>query len=129
MTEVPKIVYDRLRAARLEDALPGGTAPGPAHPDADLLTAFAEQALSATERDGVLEHLAVCGHCREVVTLALPDSGLVGAPTVADSETVQATAIRVKSQWNWPRPPKLAWASLRWAALAAGIAMAASVLL
>jgi hypothetical protein len=74
MAEVPKIVYDRLRAARpVPDrplAEPG--APEQSHPDADLLTAFAEQALSATERDGVLDHLALCGDCREVIALALP---------------------------------------------------------
>ena len=48
MSEVPKIVHHRLRAAT--------PAPDPlerAHPDADLLTAFAEQALPASEREGV----------------------------------------------------------------------------
>jgi hypothetical protein len=124
MTEVPKIVYDRLRADRSEQALPGPTAPEPAHPDADLLTAFAEQTLSATERDGVLEHLALCGDCREVVALALPDAGMMAPPTTADTEAVRATATLA-----WLSSPKLAWPGLRWAALAAGIAVAASVLL
>jgi hypothetical protein len=113
MTEVPKIVYDRLRAAALEHA-----ASGPAHPDADLLTAFAEQALSATERDGVLAHLALCGDCREVVAVALPAE--------ADVPAVPTTFSRAGA----PEPRKLfAWPSLRWAALAAGIAVAASVLM
>ncbi|MGA2980254.1 MAG: zf-HC2 domain-containing protein [Terriglobales bacterium] len=129
MTEVPKIVYDRLRAARPEQALPGRTQSEPAHPDADLLAAFAEQALSATERDNLLQHLALCGDCREMVALALPDAGVVAVPTAAGTETVRATAILVKSQWSWLSSPKFAWPSLRWAALAAGIAVAASVLL
>lgn len=40
------------------------------HPDADQLTAFAEQALPAHEREQTLAHLAVCSACREVVFLA-----------------------------------------------------------
>jgi hypothetical protein len=121
MTEVPKIVYDRLRAA----------APERAHPDADLLAAFAEQALSATERDGVLQHLALCGDCREVVALALPAADMVPprtAPQTVDEDSVRITASRADS----PAQPKLtfaAWPTLRWAALAAGVAVAAAVLL
>ena len=61
MPEVPKIVHDRLRAG-----LPTGTGPEGPHPDPDVLTAFAEQALSAAEREGVLQHLARCGDCREI---------------------------------------------------------------
>jgi len=122
MTEVPKIVVDRLRAA-----LPEPAGPERAHPDADVLTAFAEQALSATERDGVLEHLALCEDCREVIALALPAAGVVAAPLAAETEVVRATASRAGA----PAPHKLsfAWPSLRWAALAAGIAVVAAVLL
>ena len=40
------------------------------HPDADLLTAFAEHSLTTREHDQVLAHLAACGSCREVVALA-----------------------------------------------------------
>jgi hypothetical protein len=40
------------------------------HPDAESLSAFAEQALDERERGAVLEHLAVCGRCRQVVALA-----------------------------------------------------------
>ena len=42
------------------------------HPDADLLTAFVEQALSTAERAEVLGHLSVCWECRQVVALSLP---------------------------------------------------------
>ena len=40
------------------------------HPDAQCLSAFAERALQERERVEVLAHLAVCGHCRQVVALA-----------------------------------------------------------
>jgi Putative zinc-finger len=121
MTEVPKIVVDRLRAAALEHA-----ASEPGHPDPDLLTAFAEQALSAAERDGVLAHLALCGDCREVVALARPPAETAAAPIAAEARAVTATFSRAGA----PAPHKLfAWPTLRWAALAAGIAVAASVLL
>jgi len=127
MTEVPKIVYDRLRAARLRRALPGGAAPEPAHPDADLLTAFAEQALSAAERDDVLEHLARCEDCREAITLALPAEDIGAAPTATDSETAPVTSSRAGA----PAPPSpiFAWPHLRWAALAAAVVVVAAVLL
>lgn len=147
MTEVPKIVQDRLRAAQSE-ALPGrglsgesvprgtlpSTVPSLVHPDADLLTAFAEQALSTAERDNVLDHLALCGDCREVVVLAHPDATVGAALTSPDTE-IETPAIPAesreprKSRWNWLSSPHLAWRGLRWAALAAGVAVAASLLL
>jgi hypothetical protein len=70
MTEVPKIVYDRLRAAQKNRVVPDGALldnehPDSGHPDADLLTAFAERTLSAAERDATLEHLALCNDCRD----------------------------------------------------------------
>jgi hypothetical protein len=43
------------------------------HPDAGLLTAFAERSLAGHERESVLAHLAGCAECREVVTLAAPE--------------------------------------------------------
>jgi hypothetical protein len=136
MTEVPKIVptivHNRLQAAEMKPALPGQTAPEQAHPDADVLTAFAEQALSATERDGVLEHLARCGDCRELVALALPAADIGGARIAVESDADRATGSRAESpaphklNFAWPA---LAWPTLRWAALAAGVAVAAAVLL
>jgi hypothetical protein len=116
MTEVPKIVYDRLRAALPEQA----------HPDVDLLSAFAEQALSATEREGVLQHLALCGDCREVVALALPATD-VAPPQVADEDGVRTTVSRAGSRAS--RKLSFAWPTLRWAALAAGVVVVAAVLL
>ncbi|HEV2728789.1 MAG TPA: YCF48-related protein [Terriglobales bacterium] len=63
MMDVPKIVLGRLRKA----ANPGD------HPDADLLTAFAEQALAKRERLHVIEHLSQCSECREIVSVAQPE--------------------------------------------------------
>jgi len=89
MTEVPK--YVRTRLANQEPA---------EHPDANVLAAFAEQALAQSERGIVLTHLARCADCREAVALALP--------------AMEAQAIAVpssKKQWRVP--------ALRWAAVAA----------
>ena len=139
-SEVPKIVYDRLRTAAPE---PDSNAVARAHPDADLLTAFAEQALSAPEREEVLHHLALCGNCREVLSLAdvlslaidsAKDSvNSVDAPPVPistesepESEPVQTASIRFAARKNWR--PVFAWPNLRWAGLAAGVAIVAAVL-
>jgi len=98
--------------------------PEQAHPDADLLAAFAEQALSATERDGVLQHLALCGDCREVVALALPAADLVAAPIASETDGLQTTASRSRGSHKL----SFAWPTLRWAALAAGVVAVAAVL-
>jgi len=103
MQNVPKIVRARLRRPAASKAEP--------HPDADLLTAFAEQSLAARERDHVLEHLARCGDCREVVALALPATEAVA---LAGSDS---TARR-----GW-----LSWPVLRWGIVAAGILAVTSV--
>src|ERR1051326_4272919 len=99
MQSVPKIVRDRLQA----------TTPAVNHPDADLLTAFAEQSLPVEERASVLEHLARCGDCRDVVALALPST-----------ESVQASARPVRSAW-------FTWPVLRWGFVAAGVVLVASI--
>lgn len=132
MTDVPKIVYDRLRAAQKHQPLPGAALPEQEHPDADLLVAFAEQMLSMTERDSMLEHLALCGDCREVIALALPAVDLAAVPIAAESEPDRATPVLAKTERSWlPLAgwPKLGWPSLRWAALAAGVVVVASLLL
>jgi hypothetical protein len=121
MTDVPKIAYHRLRAATPErDRLER------AHPEADVLTAFSEQALSATERDGVLQHLAVCTDCRDVVVLALPAMDLTVAPAEAGSEEGR-TSVPDKARTNWLAWANIHWGRLSWAALAAGIAVAVLV--
>jgi hypothetical protein len=101
MQNVPKIVRARLQRPAPSTAEP--------HPDADLLTAFAEHSLAAGERDHVLEHLARCGECRDIVALALPAT----EPAARGSH----------------RPARIGWLSLpvlRWGVVAAGIALVTS---
>src|SRR5207302_136636 len=59
----PKIVRVRLNS-------PSNPLGG--HPDADLLTAFAEHSIGHCERAQVMQQLANCGDCREVISLAQP---------------------------------------------------------
>ena len=94
MDRVPKIVAQRLKAA---SSLVGE------HPDADVLTAFSERSLTEKERTSVLEHLARCNECREIVALALP----------VTEEAVPVLSVPGRS---W-----LAWPTMRWAFVAAGI--------
>jgi hypothetical protein len=129
LSNVPKIVQERLRAAAPEKAWSEGVPR--AHPDADLLTAFAEQALSSDERQCVLDHLALCSDCREVVALALPAPASV--PTSATSEIAAqadaARAVTVRAQQHWFAWSGFTWHGLRWAALAAGIVVAGAIIL
>jgi putative zinc finger protein len=121
MPEVPKIVYDRLRAG-----LPAGPVPETAHPDPDVLTAFAEHSLSETERESVVQHLAWCGDCRELVALSIPPTETAAQPSAAEeSESTAPVATGTASrQWSW-----FTWPGLRWAALAAGLLVAGGLLL
>ncbi len=98
MQNVPKIVRQRLNAV----------VPDVNHPDADLLTAFAESSLPDRERNGVLDHLARCGACRDIVALALPEA-----------EPIQTTVRPSPSGW-------LTWPNLRWGVVAAGVVAIAS---
>jgi hypothetical protein len=102
MQNVPKFVLKRL-----QERVPGAES----HPDADLLTAFAERSLAGRERDLLMVHLAVCGDCREVVTLALP-----ATESIAQTDSPRSTGV------GW-----FAWPVLRWGALAAGMLAVASV--
>ena len=99
MQNVPKTVRDRLQAA-----------PPPVnHPDADLLTAFAERSLPDRERTVVLEHLARCGDCRDIVALALPEI-----------ESVQTTVRPSPTGW-------FTWPALRWGFVTAAVIAVASL--
>ncbi|HEY2496119.1 MAG TPA: zf-HC2 domain-containing protein [Candidatus Angelobacter sp.] len=53
-----------------------------AHPDPDVLTAYTEHCLPATERQAVVAHLSVCGPCREVVALSQPQIPELAAQAV-----------------------------------------------
>src|SRR5579864_9016935 len=100
MRELPKFVIERLKVST----------PSPLHPDADVLTAFAERALPASERAVVTEHLARCGDCRNIIALALPATeGLEPAEAI----------VGFRSRWRWP--------VLRGAAVVAGVIAVAAV--
>ena len=124
MPEVPKIVHDRLRAG-----LPGGAAPEPAHPDPDVLTAFAEQALTAAEREGVLQHLARCGECRQLVALSVPPVESAPRPAAAEESELAVSAAGNARGKSGGQRAWFTWPTLRWAALAAGIVVAGGILL
>lgn len=95
MQDIPKIVRARLQRPQAVTA--------DAHPDADLLTAFAERSLAGHERELVTKHLAHCGDCREVIALALP----------ATEDVVVVAQIQ---RANWLSLPVL-----RWGVVTAGI--------
>jgi hypothetical protein len=100
MTDLPNFVRDRLRAE----------AAGTDHPDADMLTAFSEKLLREPERAWLLEHLAHCSQCREVLALAMP-------PVEA-----QGTVAPAAGSW-------LGWPVLRWASLAACLVVVSGAVL
>ncbi len=90
MEKLPKIVQRGLRRTPKPEV----------HPDPDLLTAFAEKSLNDRERVQVLQHLAECADCRELVSLATPET--------------QAAPLPSHQVSSW-----LSWPVLRWGALAA----------
>jgi hypothetical protein len=83
MEPLPKIVLSGLQAAELS------------HPEPDLLTAFMERRLLPQERTQILDHLARCTDCREIVSLC----------TDTDIESAAAFKIRPASSWR----PLFAW--------------------
>jgi hypothetical protein len=69
------------------------------HPDAESLSAFMEQALPQPERAQIVEHVAACSHCRQVVFLS---------QRAADAN---APAASKPDAWfkNWHLNWRLAW--------------------
>jgi hypothetical protein len=53
------------------------------HPDADSLNAFAERVLPDAERTRILEHMAGCARCRDIVYLAQQMADVEGEPSPA----------------------------------------------
>src|SRR5208337_3732790 len=107
MPELPKIVLERLKRKSVgnqhnrQSTIENRQSP---HPDANLVAAFVEKALTERGRTQVLNHLAQCAECREVVTLTLP----------AKVETAQLEHFPAPRRWD-------AWSTLRWGALAAAL--------
>jgi hypothetical protein len=76
------------------------------HPDADTLSAYAENALSVVERELVLGHVVDCRDCRDILFLAQPDS----------DETQVVAAYRPARIWQF---------AFRWGAVAASLVVVA----
>jgi photosynthesis system II assembly factor YCF48-like protein/putative zinc finger protein len=85
MEELPKIVRSRL-AHQLSA--------NQAHPDTNLLAAFAEQTLLEREREAISAHLAQCAECRESLALA------TAAQPVAESAPA-APRRHWFLEWRW----------------------------
>ena len=81
------------------------------HPDAESLNAFVEQALTGTEREQVLAHMATCGRCRQVVYLAQETARIEGqvVTPVALGERGREKAQTYKQRRNWFEGWRLAW--------------------
>lgn len=94
MADFAKFAAWRLRATAAEQI----------HPDADLINAFLAQSLTSRERSRILDHLACCRDCREVVALSSAQD--------ADANGTQ----RHHSVFS-----RRSWLILRWSALAACI--------
>lgn len=100
MEQLPNLARDRLR-----------TQPGGDHPDADVLTAFAEQALPEQERGRVLTHLSRCADCRDVLAVAVPPA--TGSPSLDTARPI----------------PWFQWKVLRWGAAVACVVIVGSAVL
>jgi hypothetical protein len=82
-----------------------------AHPDAESLTAFAEQLLSGPEREQILAHMATCNRCREVVFLTqrmMEPEKLASA--TEPQESVRPTPRCWFGGWRWAWVPTAALA-------------------
>ena len=77
------------------------------HPSADLLNGYVEQSLTAGEMAQVMNHLAACGECREIVFLANTVKEEDAVPAVAaavparQDEIAAMTAGVGKPRWPW----------------------------
>src|SRR5690242_16862644 len=90
MEQISKTMRDRLAAQQTASD----------HPDADLLTAYAENTLQNRERDTVMTHLARCKTCRDLALLAAPE-----LPAVAPAPSV----ITPEPRRRWFARPVLGW--------------------
>ncbi len=106
MAEVPRIVRERLRSLEAVGE----------HPDANLLSAFSERALTEQEREQVLDHLSRCADCREVVALS-------ALPQADEERLVAAGRGSAGASRSWWRSPIVHWSALTAAALVVLIAV------
>ncbi|HYV73454.1 MAG TPA: YCF48-related protein [Candidatus Binatia bacterium] len=90
------------------------------HPSADLLAAFAEQALTAPDKEFVADHLGRCAGCREVVFLASiareasePEDELVAAAS-RDARSRPVAPYAVAAMTSPAAVAKSRWWVSRW---------------
>lgn len=82
------------------------------HPDADLLSAFAENALPAHEREPLLLHLATCADCRQIVALSLPPQETPELTPAIVPEPRKSSLLQWLSGWNLALAGGLAFAAI-----------------
>jgi hypothetical protein len=108
------VIVKRSEPNTLQRELARSQQVGP-HPDADLLTAFAENALPEREQKQLIAHLAVCADCREILSVA---ASAAPVPVRDDLAHVPPRSIH---------PQLRKW--LRWAATAAGVVVVSAAVL
>lgn len=104
MEQLPKIVAQRLQAVSRTET----------HPDANLLAALTEKSLLPLEQTQILEHLAGCAECREVVAHAQPEQVL---------QQVAGAAAPLPVRRSWFSGAKLRWATLAACVVVVGAAV------
>ncbi len=70
------------------------------HPDADSLNAFVERVLPEPEHGRVLEHVAGCARCRDIVYLA---------QQMAEAESPSVAQVEAGPRRSWPSPLFAGW--------------------
>ena len=70
------------------------------HPDADRLNAFVERVLAEPERGRVLEHVAGCARCRDIVYLA---------QQMAEAEAPPVAQVQAGARRGWLSPLFAGW--------------------
>ena len=81
------------------------------HPDAESLTAFAEQLLGGADREQILAHMAVCRRCREVVFFAQQAmEAEQPAQALVEKSESRKTSRGWSGGWHWTWVPVAALA-------------------
>ncbi len=101
MEDIPKIVQQRL-------AVP----PPSSHPDADLLNAFGENALNQRDRLEILQHLAICADCREVIALSAPQQELEMVAAVGAAPMPLSISASAEEDYRPRRSFNLRWGTV-----------------
>ena len=82
------------------------------HPDAEILTAFAEQLVTDREREDILAHMAVCSRCREAVFLAQKATEAEGPTRTVLEVPDRRSGGGWFAGWRWSWVPVAALAGL-----------------